>query len=439
MKIAAIVLQSVLLVSASIQIFANEKDMPFTENELKEKVFSLTKTYIDEFQDPKTGVLYNARFSTRKKWTTPEECKAKKPYPWGYGSLCADTALHAGHTLVALLDAYKAKPAPFLKENAIKLFKALKYIYESCPIPGIVPRGPHPDDRTAYYDDSSMDQNSTFIISLSIYANSSLATKADKEFIKNALNEVGTRLEKHGWHIVQADGKTECHVGFAWTQMNSNGASVLLPAVYALYKGTGNKHWLEAYEKFSDEKNGQRWKLLTPGPHTKINAHPIYANQNCFRLNAFYHFLKDEKRKKIIYDLMQKSIELQLARDFPGPFMRKFINEDAISKTAKNFKWGGKDIHGSIPAWKLYDKEKLEKTRGKEKAVATLAHVRFPLGVFHMILASGNKKLIEENIPYIWKMLNSVDLKKVYGGETNYLFTVVSLHLYNFYFERQKK
>jgi hypothetical protein len=430
-------LSSLIFIIAAFNSLSGEK-LPFNGKELETKVFELTKNYLNDFQDPKTGVLYNGRFSGKDKWTTPEECKAKKPHPWGYGSHLADTVLHCGHVLVAMMDANNAKPDPYLEKNIKKLFNAIKYIYESCPIPGIVPRGPHPDDRTAYYDDSSMDQTSTFIISLSLYANSKYASKKDKEFIKKSLNEVGARLEKYGWQILQADGKTQCHVGFHWTQMNPNGASILLPAVYALYKGTDNKHWLETYQKFSTEKDGKRWKLLTPGPHTTINGHPIYANQNCFRLNAFYQLLDDKREKEIIRALMKKSIELQLARDFPGPHMRKFFKEEDIAKTSKKMNWGGKDIHGSIPAWKLFDENKIYSMKGKQRGIALLAHVRFPLGAFHMIMNSEDKELILKYIPEIWKMLNSVDLKKVYGGETNYIFTIVALHLYDFYFSEVK-
>ena len=42
----------------------------------------------------------------------------------------------------------------------------------------------------------------------------------------------------------------------------------------------------ERYEAFLSEADQKRWKLSHPGPHVKINNHPIYANQNAFRVNA---------------------------------------------------------------------------------------------------------------------------------------------------------
>ncbi|OHD53334.1 MAG: hypothetical protein A2096_01895 [Spirochaetes bacterium GWF1_41_5] len=410
---------------------------PFTETELREKVFSMAKTYFAEFQHPETGVLYGARLSTKASWTTPADCKAKKPQPWGYGSRYADTMLHTGHTLIALLDAQGRKPDPFLETNCKKLFSAMKFIYNVCPVPGIIPRGPHPDDKTAYYDDSSMDQNTTFIIATCIYINSALASETDKEFGRKALQETGGRLEKYGWSIKQADGVTESHVGFAWTGMRHEHVSILLPTVWALYKGTGDQHWLDVYNTFSAENNGERWKLLAPGTNVVINGHPIYANQNCFRLNAFYRLLDDTEKKKIIYDLLAFTAKIQLERDFPNDFMRKFLKPEAIEEVKTVMNWGDNALHGACEAWAKYSPE-IQKLKSSVKGTAFLAHVRFPLGGFHMVMTSEHDDLINTHIPQIWNMLAAVDLTENDSGETSYLFTVVAMHLYDYYYKHTK-
>jgi hypothetical protein len=255
---------------------------------LVKRVRSLNEAYFNDFRHPETHVLYGARLSTKARWTSPADVLAENPHPWGYGSRIADTALHSGHVLVALLDAHDARPDPFLRENIARTFAALRFIGslpETHPKPGkpalagLVPRGPHPDDPAAWYDDSSMDQHTTYIISLARYANSPHATEEEKAWIRQSLEKVGRRLEKHGWSIKRADGVTQAHVGFSWKGFISQHASILLPAVYALYRGTGNEHWLETYESFRTEKEGRRWQLLHAGSHIKINGHPIYANQ----------------------------------------------------------------------------------------------------------------------------------------------------------------
>ena len=138
-------------------------DTPINEKEVTARVFSLAKGYFAEFQHPETSVLYNARLSGKDSWTSPADVLAEKPKPWGYGSRIADTSLHTGHILTALLDAYDARPDPFLKTEIKKCFEALKLIGslpETQPkankpaLEGLVPRGPHPNDLSAWYDDS---------------------------------------------------------------------------------------------------------------------------------------------------------------------------------------------------------------------------------------------------------------------------------------------
>ncbi|NOX98550.1 MAG: hypothetical protein GXP30_02270, partial [Verrucomicrobia bacterium] len=423
-------------------IFPTNAEPAISENAVIDQVFSQARQYFADFQHPETGVLYGSRLSGKDSWTSPADVLAEKPKPWGYGSRIADTGLHTGHILTALLDAYEALPDPFLKTEIRKCYEALKLIGslpETHPkankpaLEGLVPRGPHPNDLSAWFDDSSMDQHTTYIISLALFANSSFATKDDKAWIKQSLGKVGRRLEGNNWSIKRADGVTESHVGFSWKGHNSNHSSILLPAVLALYHGTGDEHWLEQYEFFLKEAKGVRWKVVHPGPHIRINGHPIYANQNAFRVNAWYHFEKDQARKKVIGGLLKQSTEMQLARDFPGEMYRKFQDEEVWVRLKKNFNWGDDELHGAALAW---DKFKPEMLEGKDRGMGALAHVRFPLGGYHMVLQSEQKELIRKNLPAIWKMLTTVELEKIAAAETHYLFTVVGLHLYALYFRQ---
>lgn len=416
-------------------------DEPFvSEEKVIDRAFAQTRAYLAEFQHPETGVLYGSRLSGKDTWTSPAEVLQEKPKPWGYGSRIADTVLHTGHMLVALLDAWEARPAPFLEAQIRTHFEALQLIGslpETHPKPdkpaleGLVPRGPHPDDLNAYFDDSSMDQHTTYIISLAMFATSKLATEKDKEWIRDSLGKVGRRLEKHDWSIKRADGVTEAHVGFSWKGFNSGHASILLPSVLALYRGTGDEHWLDTYENFLTEGEGKRWKQVHPGPHVRINGHPIYANQNAFRVNAWYQFESDPDRRKVIGGLLKQSVDMQLARDFPGEFYRKYHSATTWERLSKDFDWEDSELRGAEMAWSKFRPAMLD---SDEKSLAALAHVRFPLGGFHMVLLSEDRELIRSHLPTSWKMLSTVDLDKIGAGETHYLFTVVGLHLYALYF-----
>ncbi|MDB4459301.1 hypothetical protein N9059_01895, partial [bacterium] len=170
---------------------------------------------------------------------------------------------------------------------------------------------------------------------------------------------------------------------------------------------------------------------LHPGDHIKINGHPIYANQGSFRLNALYKFESDPARKQVIHDLLQYIAKLQMARDFPGPFYRKFHSDDEWAKLQNDWNWPDTELHGSNIANRLFEPAMLK------DGLATLAHVRFPLGGYHMVMMSEHPELIRKHLTQIWQMLTSVDLDRIAAAETNYLFTVVALHVYAFHFSEQ--
>jgi hypothetical protein len=416
-----------VILFAAIDLHA--ADAPFTENELKDCTFKLVETYFSQFQDPTTFVLYGAKLSTKENWSTPQAVKSRKPQPWGYGSRISDTALHCGHTLVALLDAHNAAPDPYLRRKAEELYAALKFIGEICPVEGLVPRGPHPDDHSAFYDDSSMDQHTTYVIALARYANSDLATAEQKEWIAQKLSAIGRRLEMYDFSIKAADGVNESHVGFSWKGFRNNHVSILIPTLYALYKGTGDEHWLNLHDEFLAERGGLRWQQLHTGDHVELNGHPIYANQNGFRLNAYLHFLQDDEKRTVISDLLAQSAQMQLERDFPGPFYRKYHSEDRWTQLKRKYGWGSSELPGAEAAWSLFRPEMLEEKDG----LTALAHVRFPLGGYHLVLMSERAELIRRDLPTIWKMLTTVDLQQISAAETHYLFTTVALHAYAYF------
>jgi len=429
----------VCLTTVSV-VQAQTEAHPINESDLIEQVFDQTRAYLSEFQHPETGVLYGSRLASKDSWTSPEDVLKELPHPWGYGSRIADTVLHTGHMLVALLDAWEARPDPFLKKQIRIHFEALQLIGslpETHPKPGkpalegLVPRGPHPDDQAAWFDDSSMDQHTTYIISLAIFATSNLATDEDKAWIRDSLEKVGKRLEKHDWSILRADGVTQAHVGFSWKGFNSGHASILLPTVLALYHGTGDDHWKNLYEDFLAESDGKRWEQVHPGPHVRINGHPIYANQNAFRVNAWHRLETDPERKEVIGALLKQSVGMQLARDFPGEFYRKYHPDETWNALRQEFGWDDSELRGAEMAWNKFQPGFLDHA---ESGLAALAHVRFPLGGFHMVLLSEQPEMIQTHLPSVWEMLRTVDLEQIAAGETHYLFTVVGLHLYALYF-----
>ena len=163
----------------------------------------------------------------------------------------------------------------------------------------------------------------------------------------------------------------------------------------------------------------------------KINNHPIYANQNAFRVNAWYQLEDSAERKKVIQGLLKQSAEMQMARDFPGEMFRKLKGEKDWPRYRKVFQWDDDELRGAAAAWAKFTPEVL---KGSDGGMGALAHVRFPLGGIHMVLQSEDPELIRQNLPLAWQILSTVDLEEIKAGETHYLFTVVGLHLYSLYY-----
>ena len=68
----------------------------------------------------------------------------------------------------------------------------MKRVATLSPVPGFVPRGPHPDGGS-YYRDSSVDQHTIFVCSLWRYSRSALASDDDRAFIRHELDEFARR------------------------------------------------------------------------------------------------------------------------------------------------------------------------------------------------------------------------------------------------------
>ncbi|MCB1226879.1 MAG: hypothetical protein KDK99_13770 [Verrucomicrobiales bacterium] len=268
---------------------------------------SLLHSYFTSFGHPATGLLYHHRLDGPKGTevlSSPDEIArgevGGKSMPWGYGSGIQDIALENGQVLFALCEAYDATGNEEFAQKAQALFKALQVLAKISPEPGFVPRGPHPDGKS-YYRDSSRDQHAAYIEALWRYGRSPLATDADKRFISDTLGKIAARMERNDWKIMNEDGSAQAHVGFTWKQMTSVGAISLLSALAMVADATNDPHWRSEYERFSAEKNGERWsKWLHPDALASGQPLTLYANQFSQALTALRHCEKDPLRQKQI-------------------------------------------------------------------------------------------------------------------------------------------
>ena len=250
-----------------------------------DNVKQLCANYLEGFGSEATNLVYHHRLNGPKGLDvleSPEEIAKRrvrgKDMPYGYGSGIQDVALENGQLLFALCEAYEATRDEFFADTARRIFSGMKLVATVSPEPGFVPRGPHPDGKS-YYPNSSMDQHTTFVYALWRYFRCPLATEQDRAFIADALDKVARRMAKYGWAIKVEDGSETAHVGFCWLQSTRVGATVLLAVLSAVCDVTQDAHWIELYEQFGREKDGLRWKLLSPDAEKDWRPFTLYSNQ----------------------------------------------------------------------------------------------------------------------------------------------------------------
>ena len=73
-----------------------------------------------------------------------------------------------------------------------------------------------------------------------------------------------------------------------------------------------------------------------------------------------------------IGSLRGESAKMQLDRDFPGPFYRKYDGGERWVELASRYGWGTSELPGAEAAWNLFRPEMLD----DEDGLTALAHVR---------------------------------------------------------------
>ena len=409
------------------------------EASLESQVKTLCQSYLADFASAKTHLAYGQKINGPKGTAVlapPTEVRQGlvrgKPVPYGYGSGIEDVALHNGHLLFALCDAHAATKNPYFAETARRVFSGLKLLGSASPVPGFVPRGPHPDDLKAYYGDSSLDQHTTFVYALWRYHRSELATLADKEFIRQALANVGQRLEKNGWAIRVEDDSRIAHVGFSWLQATDVGAGTLLAVLAALHDVTGDDHWRALYEQFGGERDGFRWKLLDAGsgPRQKLT---LYSNQFTVRDAVLTRLEKDPARQAILTRRWSETASRFLRSNVWETWRRldwgkgySELSDDAAGQQLAEI---GLSLKKPSTVFTLLEHHRTLPAETRRNFWVQRLCVRIPMGAFHAALLSGRRELAAEVAVPIRRLLAALDFEHLDSGETYYLAVVLGLHL----------
>lgn len=396
-------------------------------NLLKEKYKELTEKY----QDPDTGLIYCASVKELKgeiNNTVEDILKGMVkgvPAPHGYGTSAGDagicdTSLFGGQMLYSMLEAYDVQKDTEIEGWARLLFNGMKIIGTASPVPGFIVRGPHPNNRQAYYKDSSMDQHSTYVLALWRYYNSPLATEEDKTFIRDSLDKVATRLEKNNWRILWEDDSQEAHAGGGdLTAFHSEAVTLLMLFVGATADVTQDKRWKDMYEKFATERDGMRWKVLMPNhPEFRMNAHPLWGQQGSFRTHCLYSIEKDPSRRNALLAALKTYVERRMMQEYPlqkgDEWQIKSFGQTLTPDEAGKLGWKKGYCENAVEAWKNYPQNYKDLPDSLKPRINQTC-VIFPSCVFTMGIFSRNCDWEEKACPLIMDMVNKADINQMWS------------------------
>jgi len=371
---------------------------------------------LEGFGHANTKVCYHHRLNGSKGisvLSSPDEIAKRmargKPMPYGYGSGIQDVALENGQFLFALCDAYDATRDDYLAETARGIFSGLKLVATVSPEPGFVPRGPHPDGKS-YYPDSSRDQHCAFVEALWRYSVSPLATGDDKAFIVDTLSKVARRMERNGWVIKVEDGRHMAHVGWGWKQHTTIGAATLLSVLAAARETTGDEHWAQLFNRFSQESDGIRWRLLS-AEHCQWRPFTLYSNQFMTSLALLARTESDPSRVRQLRALVKAMAERALRTNvFDESHWRRLDwggkrSAREVAKDLAPFDLSLAQPTSVFDLCRKFDPELMAARSWQSRRVNGKLLFGIPTVAFHKALLSEDPALVQEIAPYVRRMV----------------------------------
>jgi len=403
----------------------------------------LCRAYWAGFGHENTNVCYHHRLNGAKGIETlssPAEIARRetrgKPMPYGYGSGIQDVPLENGQLLLALCDAYEATHDAELAAFARRIFAGMKLVGTISPVPGFVPRGPHPDGKS-YYPDSSRDQHCAFVEALWRYSRSELATAEDRSFIADELTHVAKRLEKNNWIITVEDDSKMAHVGFGWRQFTVVGAATLLGHLAAVHDATGDAHWAELYQRFSAEKGGKRWDLFRIDKDHKWRPETLYSNQFYTSLRVLLATEKAPARLELLRTYMRVRAERALrASLFDASVWRRLDWAGGESDEAAQKRLDVLGLRLDKPttvldAFTMFSADRMQERNWRRRSASAKLLYGMATVPFHQISLSGDDRLIAEIAPHVRRMsaLMLAHGQTYTSGENFNRTVILALHL----------
>ena len=411
------------------------------KDKMLETVKRLCQGYVQGFMSPDTNLVYGRRINGPRGIEVLEKSEeiARERFqgqykPYGYGAGIEDVALQNGYLIFALCDAFEATGEPYFADLARRVLKGLRLVGTISPVPGFVPRGPHPDGKS-YYRDSSLDQHTLFICGLWRYYHSRIASSEERKFIRQIVEKFARRMEQNKWVLMVEDNSRVAHAGGDWLPMGSYSAPILLSMLAAVQDVTDDEHWREEYEKYGNEDNGQRWKLLC-AETKQLPRYTMFSNQAAFRLATLALIENNSVMKEIAKRRLRNMAEDMLTCNFFTHWRRlDWIGE--LSDEEVNAYLGpiGFSLNSEATVfnlWRKYDPE----LRAPRLAANQFGRSYEPMCActpiisWQVALLSGASEHIRQVDPFVREVFERVDFSRVRSGWTfNYAVVLGLLHL----------
>ena len=231
---------------------------------------------------------------------TSEEIALMIPNGSGWGTSMEDSMISAGLMTDAELFRYILLGDSGSKEKLSLLLSGIR-LCERVGEKGFLARSVHPYDKKSFYPNSSRDQYTHVVYSVSKALRNSAYSGADKDTAVSIITEIAERTRRNvtaenDYEMLRNDGKP----GMVEKMWNCDPHEWLrLPMIYlAAYEANGDSKWLEAYRALRDE--GIKHSFELPKEHYRM--YPISQMQLSIRL--LWEYETDEEYRKKYAELL---------------------------------------------------------------------------------------------------------------------------------------
>lgn len=186
---------------------------------------------------------------------TPEDCAVGRPNAIGWWSPIENASMFTGLYLPAVCERARRSNSQIDRDHARTLSRGLLKCASVSDVPGFIGRGVGTDGQ-CHYPLGSEDQTFPWFYGLHAYAQSGIPTPDERKQVVAKMVEVANALEANDWQCPCDGAFRGQYRGRFKAGLPFRAASHYLFLLRAMYDATGDKIWLERYEKERGQNQG---------------------------------------------------------------------------------------------------------------------------------------------------------------------------------------